>query len=561
MSKERKAAWRIAGGAACTMMVAAAPFCVGVAQAADYNFYGDVSLAMSWNTQDTLKENKTMPGSSLPDTKGKMSMERFTARFNLDSKVNDSFSWAGKVRLVREMPLGYLDTLQNITATPIGAANGGVRTLHHNDLAAWLSKSELRELYADINFTDNVMLRFGKQQVAWGESDFFAAMDMVHGFDWTWRSFLEPANEDLRKPLVLANLSVKVPELDGKVQVLFRPGKLNKLDSIGNSLDFQGGRWMPQPLKGIDFQAVTPWNYKANGADSRDNTWGVRWSAIFKEINYSVSYLKTFQHMPVISMNPNLVPTIVATGVPAAFLPPYIPSGSTPWKGNVPIGISGELVFPKVDLFGATVSGYSAWADAVFSAEVVYIQDYAYNYGQTSAYSPARQGIDPPAYGGPGYDGVKQKNIVRSMLRMDKSLPFTQALLGTEKPAFFSLQYFDTWIKNFKQAEDIVQMVGFGVRSREHSGTLTMILDTSYANGQINPSLVAGIDPTYGGGFLVPAVAFQYGKNWRLKFEYDHFWARNNNTAANNNIERNASVPFSFLENNDQFYVKLTYQF
>ncbi|MCX7168741.1 MAG: LysR family transcriptional regulator, partial [Proteobacteria bacterium] len=284
MSKERKAAWRIAGGAACTMMVAAAPFCVGVAQAADYNFYGDVSMALSWNMQNTLKENKPSAAGNLggqtlplPDTKGDMSMERFTARLNLDSKVNDTFSWAGKVRLVREMPLGYLDTLQNLKPTPIPAANGAVNVMHHNDLASWLSKSELRELYADINFTDNVMLRFGKQQVAWGESDFFAAMDMVHGFDWTWRSFLEPANEDLRKPLVLANLSVKVPELDGKIQVLLRPGKLNKLDSIGNSLDFQGGRWMPQPLKGIDFQAVTPWNYEANGANARDNTWGIRW--------------------------------------------------------------------------------------------------------------------------------------------------------------------------------------------------------------------------------------------------------------------------------------------
>lgn len=559
MSKERKAAWRIAGGAACTMMVAVAPFCAGVAQAADYNFYGDVSLAMSWNTQNTLKENKPSAAGNLggqtlplPDTKGEVSMERFTARLNLDSKVNDAFSWAGKVRLVREMPLGYLDTLQNLKPTPVPAANGAVNAMHHNDLAAWLSKSELRELYADINFNENVMLRLGKQQVAWGESDFFAAMDMVHGFDWTWRSFLEPANEDLRKPLVLANLSVKVPELDGKVQVLFRPGRLNKLDSIGNSLDYHGGRWMPQPLKGIDFQAVTPWNYEANGANSRDNTWGIRWSAIAKEINYSLSYLKTFQQLPVISMNPNFDPTLAAAG----FAPPgiFIPSFAVPFKGNTPIGISGELVYPKIELVGATVSGYSAWADAVFSGEVAYIQDYAYNFGQNPAGYSA-------AYGGPGFDGVKQKSIVRSMLRMDKSLAFTQALLGTEKPAFFSLQYFDTWIKNFHQAEDLVQSVGFGVRSREHSGTLTMILDTSYANGQINPSLVGGIDPTYGGGFLVPAVAFQYGKQWRLKFEYDHFWARNNNTAANNNIERNASVPFSFLENNDQFYVKLTYQF
>lgn len=534
MSKQkRRGIRRSVGGLAWTALIAAAPF---HAVAADTKFYGDASAAFSWNTQNTLKDN--LGQNPNPDTKGKMSMQRYTLKLNADTTVNDNFSWVAKLRLVKETSLDYLNILERANGPSVSGANAA----GHNDLPRMYSEADVRELYADIKVSDNVLLRLGKQQVVWGESDFFQAMDMVHGYDFTWRSFLEPANEDLRKPQVMANVTVQVPELDGKAQFLFRPGSLNRLDSIGNRYDIQGGRWANQPLKGVDFLTITPYNYRRDGADSRDNTWGMRWSGMAKEINYSMSYLKTFNPNPVISMRNDIFSAPGTAGL----------SGSTPFNGSTPIGAAGEVIYPKIDLFGVTASGYSAAADAVFSTEVAYIRDYAYNYGQTSVYS----GI----LGGPGYDGIARKNVVRSMLRMDKTLGFTQSLLGTEKPAFFSVQLFDTWIKGYNANEDLIQLVGFGQRSKEHSTLLTAIFDTSYANGTINPALVIGTDLSYGGGFAVPSVTFQYGKNWRLKLEYDHFWHRGERTAANNNVERDAGL-FGYFAGNNQFYAKVTYQF
>ncbi|HJW25884.1 MAG TPA: DUF1302 family protein [Rhodocyclaceae bacterium] len=539
MNRRRNAGRRRVDILSTAVLVALAQLGAGSAQAAETNFYGDVSAALSWNTQDTLKDNKGF-ANTLPDTKGKMSMQRYTARLNVDSTVNENLSWAGKLRLVHEADLGYLKKLEDIR----GLGFSGADSAGHNDLSRMYSWSELRELYADIKPTENILLRLGKQQVVWGESDFFQAMDMVHGYDFTWRSFLEPANEELRKPLVLANLTVQVPEADGKVQVLFRPGSLNRLDAIGNTYDIRGGRWANQPLKGVDFTAITPYNYRAEGADARKNTWGIRWSGLAREINYSLSYLKTFNPSPVISMAPQVPIGLIGNLAP-------IPTGSVPFNQNY-TGVAGEVVYPKVDMFGVTASGYSATADAVFSTEVAYVRDFAYNFGQNSFWSLV--------LGGPGYDGVKRKNVVRSMVRMDKSLPFTQSLLGTEKPAFFSVQVFDTWIRNFKESEDLVQLVGFGQRSAEHSTLMTVILDTSYVNGTVNPTLVLGSDLTYGGGFAVPSVTLQYGKNWRLKLEYDHFWHKGARSAANDNVERNGSL-FGYFANNNQFYAKLTYQF
>jgi len=545
MTKNRKSARRTINKASIAALAALAQLGGGSAEAAETNFYGDVSVALSWNTQDTLKKNKGA-SDTLPDTKGKLSMERYTAKLNVDSTVNEMFSWVGKLRLVKEADLGYLRNLENIRDPNAGIT--GADAGRYNDLSRWYSWSELRELYADIKPSDNIQLRVGKQQVVWGESDFFQAMDMVHGYDFTWRSFLEPANEDLRKPLFLLNLTVQVPDADGKAQAIFRPGALNRLDAVGNTFDIRGGRWANQPLKGIDFTTITPYNYRASGADARDNTWGLRWSGIAKEINYSVSYLKTFNPAPVISTAPT-VPAGFDFGIPGYALGD--PTGSTPYKSTYR-GTVGEVIYPKIDLFGVTASGYSAAADAVFSAEVAYIRDYAYNYGQKSYWSMI--------LGGPGYDGVKRKNVIRSMARMDKSLSFTQSLLGTEKPAFFSVQLFDTWIQDYKKSEDLVQLLGYGQRSKEHSTIMTFILDTSYANGTVNPNLVLGSDISYGGGFAVPSVTMQYGKNWRLKLEYDYFWNDGSRTKANDNVERNTSL-FGYFANNNQFYAKLMYQF
>lgn len=522
-----------AGTIAGITVLLAAIACASSAQAADFKVSGDVSEAISMNMQD-LPETPQ-------DDKNKLSMARTTLHLNLDAKLSENISFVGKFREVRETNLQYLKDLSKLGAN---GADGG-------KLVDQYSRSGVREAYFDLDYA-RFMLRLGKQQVAWGETDFFAAMDMVHGFDYTWRSFLEPANEELRKPMVMANLTLQVPEADGKVQLFLRPGQWNRHDAVGNTFDVIGGRWANQPNKGVDFRGgpgfpITPYNYRQTGADAEDDTWGIRWSGSLKEINYSLSYLETFNSNPVVNPAANLN-FLTAVGAP---VPLGTPSGSMPFKGTTPIGLAGEIIYPKIELYGLTASGYSDAADAVFSTEIACIRDYAYNYGYVSGLS----GVF-----GPGFDGVKQKNLVKSMVRMDKNLAFVKELLGAEKPAFFSVQLFDTWIKDFNAAEDLVQLVGFGQASKAHSTLLTMIVGLSYANGTVVPELVAGHDVTYGGGFIVPSVSFQYGKDWRFKIEYDHFYNSGERTAKNAATERDTAL-FGYFANNNQIYAKLTYQF
>jgi hypothetical protein len=482
-----------------------------------FKLYGDISEAISINMQ-TPAETADAPQKS--DDKHKLSMARTTLRVGLDTRLSDDASFVVKARGVKELNLGYLKNLQKLGAN---AAAGG-------DLAGQYSEVTLREAYLDWKLGDRFQARLGKQQVAWGETDFFQAMDLVQGYDFTWRSFLEPDNEELRKSLVMANLTVHVPEADGKLQVLIRPGKLNRQDAVGNTFDIFGGRWANQPYKGLDFRTITPYNYHHEGADADDLTGGLRWSGMAHDINYSVSLLKTYNPSPVIS------PRHLGPG-----------SNMTPFKGATPTGALGNIIYPTITAFGVTASGYSAAADGVFSAEAVYIKDYAYNFGYSNAVQI------------PGFNGVKQKDLVRTMVRMDKNLAFTQSLLGTEQPAFFSVQIFNSWIQDYDRSEDLLQLVGFGQASKEHSTLVTGILDLSYRNGDFKPNLVVGWDPTYGGGFLVPSVSYKLGKDWRLKVEYDHFWNRGARTTQGS-AERNTAL-FGYFDNNDQLYIKLAYQF
>ncbi|GAA4017964.1 hypothetical protein GCM10022212_12140 [Actimicrobium antarcticum] len=482
---------------------------------------GYIREGVSINLQDPIE--------TATNDQYKVSMARSTARINLEADTGPVV-FSVKARASREIRTSYLKDLEAIRfgGPTVGGANAG----DGNSLGKAYNEAELREWYADFSLGERIKARIGKQQVAWGETDFFAGNDLIHGFDYSWRSFLESANEELRKPLIMANINIAVPEAGGSLQVLVRPG-LDRRKDIGNTYDLFGGRWANQPNKGLDFFA-NGFKYNLDNPEGnyKKTTGGVRWNGLSGGLNYSVSYLKTFNPDPVI--NP-------------AF---------APWKGAAIQGGLGDLIYPTVDVFGATISGYAPVVDAVFSTEMAYIKHYAFNYGYDNGYGF----LSGSTSGTAGFSGITQKNVIRTTVRMDKNLAGVSQLLGAEKPAFFSVQVFDTWIQNYKSSEQIVNLVGFGQARKEHSTIVTGILGLSYNNGKIKPELVGGVDATYGGGFIVPSVSFEFGNNWRLKTEMDLFWNNGSRNPGNSATERDTAL-FGYFNKNSQLYTSLTYQF
>ncbi len=442
------------------------------------------------------------------------SMLRGSIMLDADWKTGP-LTWKAVGRADREIETGYMRRLQNEVRTNSPGGPG-------SDMRDLYNQVQLREFYADFSPFDRVKMRLGKQQVVWGESDFFQAMDVVQGYDYRWRFFLEREGDELRKSLIMANAKIDVPEANGSLQVLFRPG-WDKGADIGNTYDLSGGRWALQPNKGIDL--LSPGflrnDYHHPDADIKDPTGGLRWTGDVGSLNYSLAWLRTFNNDPIVN---------------SAFAP----------NEKTPSGQIGDFIHPKVDLFGLTMNGYVQPIDAVLSTEITYTKDAPYNIG-TNFLGGAL----------PGFDGIKKKNVVKSMLRVDKNLNL-QPWLGTSRPSFFSVQVFDTWIQSFKKSDDLVELAGFGAPVKEHTTLLTVILGLNYSNDKINPGLAMGTDLSNGGGFVSPSVDFSWGDHWRFKVEGDFFFAHSQKQPGQ--VEEDTHL-FGYLAHNDQLMFRLTRQF
>ncbi|GAB3417727.1 LysR family transcriptional regulator [Massilia agilis] len=505
------------------VMAAASPLALAGDNNGDDRFHFDgylreeVSInAKNW--QDTPDYND----------KGKVSMARTSLRLNMEFKAADGLTFVAKARAAREWNSPFLKHLEGM----------GANSYRKKGLTDLYNDVDVREWYADIVASDRVKLRVGKQQIVWGETDFFVANDLAQGYDNVWRSFLEPANEDLRKGNIAIKANIDVPEANGGIEAFFRPGWDRKRD-IGTEIDVYGGRWSSQPYAGVDFRNIDPYSWNNSKANIHSKSGGVRWSGMAGDTNYSVSVMRTFYNMPIMNASPT-------------FMDGVMPSGAAPIGSKTTLGPAGEIIYPMVNVFGATASRYSDMTDAVFSAEVAYIKDAPFNY---AAATPSLMS----QYIAPGFDGWKTRNVIASMVRMDKNFAFTQNLLGTEKPMFFSVQVFDKWIQDFDRNENLLYSVGWGGRAKRHNTLVTTIFDLSYDNGRIHPQLVLGSDVTNGGGFYIPSVTFQLNKNLRWKLEYDGFW--DSRYAKGPVPLSDRTTLFGYLHNRDQVYTSLNYLF
>lgn len=452
------------------------------------------------------------------DDKGKLSMARGSLLLDADA-VTGPLSWKAITRFDKEWMTDYQDDLQDLNRSMV---NTGFRG-RGSDLMDQYDRAELREFFFDYEY-DRVKFRVGKQQVVWGETDFFRAMDVVHGFDYRWRSFLEPENEELRKPLIMFNTTVQVPELEGSLQVLVRPG-LDAHNAIGNNVDVYGGRWAPQPYRGTDFFSLVNTDYEHPEGDNEKVTGGLRWSGIAGDVNYSLVWLKSYQGDPVIN------------------------SSFNPYK-KAPKGLLGDTFHPEITVWGATASTYVPAADAVFSTELVYTQDAAFNQGS----DPLFGGLVPS-----GFAGLKRKDTFTSMVRMDKTVDLS-SFIGTSRPSFLTMQLFNTRVLGFSKDDDLVELAGFSAKKKRDTTLFTTVLQMNYRNDTINPSLAGGLDVGSGGGFMIPAVEFVMGDNWRLRAEADLFFAAGNKNDSTQDDSSSTRL-FGYFDNHDQLVLRLTRQF
>ncbi|SPC06595.1 DUF1302 family protein [Cupriavidus oxalaticus] len=471
-----------------------------------FRFGGYARTWASWN----LEDHPEIPQRSA----GSLQMLRGSLSLNAEATTGP-LKWKAIGRADKEVNTSYQRDLEEANRRNSPGGPG-------SNLMDQYDQVQLRELYVDMDPTERLHLRLGKQQVVWGETDFFHPTDLIHGFDYRWRSFLESDNDELRKPLWLINAKFDVPEADGSLQLVLRPG-IDRERDIGNSYDLYGGRWAAQPYKGVDFLAPGFLNYDRRhpAGDTHNPTGGLRWTGLAGPVNYAISYLKTYKPDPVVN---------------SAFAP----------YQKTPTGGLGDFIFPKMDVYDVSVSGQIPGLDAVVTGEVAYQRNVAYNVGSNFMNGAL-----------PGFGGIIRKDAVLTTLRFDKQLRLME-WLGTNQASFFSLQVFDTWLPGYKSSDDIVEQVGFGARLREHTTLLTSFIQLNYLNSRLNPGLAVGMDLSNGDAFVIPSVSFQIGNHWRLLAEADLFFPKHSRKPGQ--VESSTHTLGDFARNS-QFMLRATYQF
>ena len=464
-----------------------------------FELNGYVRHYMSFNLDDVPETSG--------DDKYKMSMNRLTLLGQLRGNLGPA-TLTAIGRVSREQMTDYLNDLED---SAVALGGGG-------DFQDEYNEAEIRELYLDIPIGERVKLRLGKQQVVWGETDFFQALDVVHGYNQTWRSFLEPENEEWRKPLILTNVEIDVPELKGGLQLLWRPG-FDDEEDIGNSYDMFGGRWSQNGSKGFDLNADKvvdgigpigpsfPFDYHHPEGDTDDAHYGARWSGTLganDDLAYSLNYYHTQ------AQNPVLYPSA---------------------EKGIPTGYGLAFIHPEIDIYGGSLSGYIPFLDAVYRFEAAYIPENPFN---------------------DNFGGLVKKDTLRTMFGLDTNLRL-QNVLGTSSPSMFTLQVFDTYIDDYKAADMITN--AFGTTEDEHTAWVSSIFTLPYKMDTITFQSVTVNDVSNGGGVFAPSVEFQFGPSWRVKCEADLFYG-----GTKSDTPGGASL-FGSFDNNDQFLTRITYQF
>ncbi len=470
------------------------------------------------------------------DDKYRMTQAKTTLQLDFDIKTGPLL-WKVVTRFDKEIQTDYLDDLEdrsNATYAEFGIrGNYGKNGTKGDYMDQYDTTDEvmdwLREVYFDVNlFDDRLFVRIGRQQLVWGESDFFQAMDVVHGYDYRGRLFYEN-NEEWRKPLMLFNFQLAFDDLGGTLNWYIRPGWDRKED-MGSNFNIEGGRWIPHPYRGVDFTSFTN-SYRTDhdSGDWDDMTYGIRWNGTWGSIGYSFAYMKTFNAAPIV--NPTSSTADPGTGLATNASGFWGVSGDThAYGGDEPSGgasctsgvlvdafgwcgsgsILGDWMYPEIDVYGFTINGFNQAMDATLSAEIAYIPNKPWNYGSLDSDLP-------------GWNGVKEKDTLNIMLRIDKEFKWMESL-GTHRPSLSSVQLFDTWILAHDDDDELVEFASFGAPKKEHQAYLTIFTLLNFNRDTINPSFVAGTDLSRGGGFLIPAVEFVMGDKWRFKVEADLWW-------------------------------------
>ncbi|MGR8918112.1 MAG: DUF1302 family protein [Gammaproteobacteria bacterium] len=376
-------------------------------------------------------------------------------------------------------------------------------------------ETKIREVFVDF-LLPPFSLRLGRQQVVWGETDQFRALDIINPLDLSWH-WARESWEDIRIPLWMA-------------RGIYDIGKLAFLEE-----SFFEAVWIPADYKPnrVSTDPRRPWSFLGDGLPEspnsvfvgdqlyrlnlrlRDRTpgrqlengqGGFRFKAIWGEIDFSLNYFYGFSADPGVKFRND----------------EFSIDGDT-------ANVVGDLVAPRQHTLGLTAN-YSEerFTQTVFRLETAFT---------TSV--PVAVAAGAPASVDPEGDQYVKADRTTVMLAADR--PTWIRWLNKDRTFFLSAQAFwRRWIDYDESYRGPPSTRRAKINGRvldnrfvavaddeidQNEFVLTFVASTSYGPaGLVKPLFVFALDPRSTGAYNRFQVEYLYSDHILFRFQQDIYW-------------------------------------
>jgi hypothetical protein len=334
----------------------------------------------------------------------------------------------------------------------------------HENIDDFKQAYDLWECYADLS-RENAFLRIGRQNLSWGETDIFRLLDNINPLDNTFGFVFEDL-DDRRIPLWMLRGS-------------YNFGKMGPVRSFGIESFWVPGNWdarvaplapggtpyaVPAPSSPLPRFVITPSKVMSN------SRWGVRLTGMIADnYNFSLGHYRTFLDIPVLRLA----------------------------VGDSPLDAWTEMSYSDVQITGGSLSFWQPQTNVIIRTEVAWFWDEPVFIPEINTPIVPLPFPVPGLPGLPANGSIPKKDALRWMIGLDKDV-WIRALNKTNT-FLLAFQWFGTWWQEYDErmrfpAANYPDATNFS-SVKELENTLTMLVNTFYFKGSLQPQVACAYDP------------------------------------------------------------------
>ncbi len=433
---------------------------------------------------------------------GDMAMVRNTFFMDVDWEITDNFSFKGIGRAVYDASYAINDRCNGVDYD-----GGDEHYMPGPDDLEMEEQFDPREYYLAYH-TNNLVIRAGRQQIVWGESDNLRMADVINPLDLSW-DWNFPTWEDIRIPLHMIDVKLMVPDdivPTDFIHNLRLEFVLNPQDFRPNQIAPYGTNWDPG-LPAPPFYDLVREQQEEDlpGRDFGDTTeGGMRVRAKAGKVDFS---LFTYYQRSDNSVN--------------TFDPGHAEDPRWPV----------EYDWPYKTTVGGTFTYDWVQTATLLRGECAFVNNQPFT----------KINSDPQlAALGIGADDYTEKDVFSFMLGFDRYTWIRW--LNDRKTFYFSGQFFQSFIQD---AGGDQFDTGYGDDNMGDKQTVfTLLVNTEYMFGQIKPEVVFVHSVTEECGFVDYKLEYEPTYTTSFTLGVRNIWGNHNNAGLWGSVRENDQVYF-----------------